>query len=61
MSPIEHELLVQALSLMGLGIGTFGYLLLVRRRCHARHQASAAASSGLQGLVRVMLGGYVPE
>lgn len=61
MSPIEHSLLVQALSLVGLAIGTFGYFLLVRRRCNERYQASAAASSGLQGLVRVMLGGYVPE
>lgn len=61
MSPMEQQLLAQALSLAGLGLGTLGYFLLVRRRCSERRQASLAAESGLGGLVRVMLDGYVPE
>jgi hypothetical protein len=61
MSPMEQQLIVQALSMAGLALGTLGYALLVRRRRDQRRLASVAAESGLQGLVRVMLEGYVPE
>ena len=61
MSPMEQQLVVQALSMAGLALGTLGYGLIVRRRRDQRRQASAAAATGLQGLVRVMVEGYVPE
>jgi len=58
---MELQLLTQALSMAGLALGTLGYALLVRRRRNERRVASAAAATGLQGLVRVMVEGYVPE
>ena len=58
---MELQPLAQALSMAGLAIGTLGYGLLVRRRRDERRVASAAAETGLQGLVRVMVEGYVPE
>lgn len=58
---MELQPLAQALSMAGLAIGTLGYWLLVRRRRDERRVASAAAETGLQGLVRVMVEGYVPE
>lgn len=61
MSLMEQQLIAQALSMAGLALGTLGYALLVRRRRDVRRQASATAASGLQGLVRVMVEGYVPE
>lgn len=55
--------LTQALSLTGLILGSIAYGLLVRRRVQLRRSGDVAATTGLQGLVRVMLadGGYVPE
>lgn len=61
MSPMEQQLVAQALSMAGLALGTLGYALIIRRRRDQRRQASAAAETGLQGLVRVMVEGYVPE
>ena len=61
MSLMEQQLIAQALSMAGLALGTLGYALLVRRRRDVRRQASATAASGLQGLDRVMVEGYVPE
>ncbi len=61
MSLMEQQLIAQALSMAGLALGTLGYALLVRRRRDERRLASVTAASGLQGLVRVMVEGYVPE
>lgn len=55
MSALELQPLAQALSVVGLALGTIGYGLLMRRRRDERIEASATAASGLQGLVRVML------
>ena len=61
MSPTEQQLIAQALSMAGLALGTLGYALLVRRRRDERREATLSAITGLQGLVRVMVDGYVPE
>jgi hypothetical protein len=61
MSPMEQQLLAQALSVAGLALGTLGYARLLRRRRDERRAAAQSATTGLRGLVRVMLDGYVPE
>ncbi|HEY7525228.1 MAG TPA: hypothetical protein VIA82_00075 [Candidatus Limnocylindria bacterium] len=61
MSPMEQQLLAQALSMAGLALGTLGYALILRRRRDQRREAAQSATTGLRGLVRVMFDGYVPE
>ncbi|HSK92599.1 MAG TPA: hypothetical protein VLA76_00920 [Candidatus Angelobacter sp.] len=56
---LTERAMAEALTVLGLAIGTIEYLLVIRRRARTREEAATAAAASdeavLRNMVRVML------